>query len=114
MQELLELTKYNYVELKLTVKADLFKFNKKRDRKVSGIKRRDMVLQRSLACERAKAADNKIVKLTKLEEKFADFNFQEISNFVFSIKIAHGKEIQELSSTGKNRTSFLTYILIKP
>ena len=47
-------------------------FNKKRDREVSGIKRRDTILQRKLACERAKAADNELVKLTKLEEKFAE------------------------------------------
>ena len=67
-----ELTKYNYAELKLTVAADLVSFNKKRGREVSGIKRRDIILQRSLACERAKAADNELVKLTKLEEKFAE------------------------------------------
>ena len=71
VRELLELTKYNYAELKLTVIADLVSFNKKRDREVSGIKRRDMILQRSLASERAKTADNELVKLTKLEEKFA-------------------------------------------
>ena len=52
--------------------ADLVNFNKKRDREVSGIKRKDLILQRSLACERAKAADNELVKLTKLEEKFAE------------------------------------------
>ena len=61
-------------ELKLTVIADLVSFNKKRDRVVYGIKRRDMILQRSLASARAKAADNELVKLTKLEEKFADVN----------------------------------------
>ena len=72
MRELLELTKYNYAELKLTVVADLVSFNKKRDREVSGIKRRDIIQQRSLACERAKAADNELVKLTELEEKFAE------------------------------------------
>ena len=72
MRELLELTKYNYAELKLTVIADLVSFNKTRDREVSGIKRRDMILQRSLACQRAKAVDNELVKLTKLEEKFAE------------------------------------------
>ena len=72
VRELLELTKYNYAELKLTVIADLVSFNKKRDREVSGIKRRDMILQRSLASERAKTADNELVKLTKLEEKFAE------------------------------------------
>ena len=72
MRELLELTKYNYAELKLTVIADLVSFNKKRDREVSGIKRRDMILQRSLSCERAKTADNELVKLTKLEEMFAE------------------------------------------
>ena len=66
VRELLALTKYNYAELKLTVIADLVSFNKKRDREVSGIKRRDMILQRSLACERAKTADNELVKLTKL------------------------------------------------
>ena len=52
--------------------ADLVSFNKKRDREVSGIKRRVMILQRSLACERAKTADNELVNLTKLEETFAD------------------------------------------
>ena len=72
VRELLALTKYNYAELKLTVIADLVSFNKKRDREVSGIKRRDMILQRSLACERAKTVDNELVKLTKLEEKFAE------------------------------------------
>ena len=72
VRELLALTKYNYAELKLTVIADLVSFNKKRDREVSGIKRRDMILQRSLACERAKTADNELLKLTKLEEKFAE------------------------------------------
>ena len=39
---------------------------------VSGIKRRDMIIQRSLASERAKAADNELLKLTNLEEKFAE------------------------------------------
>ena len=72
MRELLALTKYNNAKLKLTVIADLVSFNKKRDREVSGIKRRDTILQRSLACERAKAANNELVKLTKLEEKFAE------------------------------------------
>ena len=61
-----------HAELKLTVIADLDSFNKKRDREVSGIKRRDMILKRSLACERAKATDNELVKLAKLEEKFAE------------------------------------------
>ena len=61
-----------YAELKLTVIADLVSFNKKRDHEVSGFKGRDMILQQSLACERAKAADNALVKLTKLEEKFAE------------------------------------------
>ena len=72
VRELLALTKYNFAELKLTVIADLVSFNKKRDREVSGITRRDMILQRSLDCERAKTADNELVKLTKLEEKFAE------------------------------------------
>ena len=72
MPELLELNKYNYAELKLTVIADLVSFNTKRDREVSGIKRRDMILQRSLACERARTVNNELVKLTKLEEKFAE------------------------------------------
>ena len=31
-----------------------------------------MLLQRTLACERAKAADNELVELTKLEEKFEE------------------------------------------
>ena len=31
-----------------------------------------MILQRSLGSERAKTADNELVKLTKLEEKFAE------------------------------------------
>ena len=72
MRELLELTTYNYAELKLTVIAHLVSFNKKRDRGVSGIKRRVMILQRSLACERAKAADNELVNLKKPEEEFAE------------------------------------------
>ena len=72
MRELLQSTKYNYAELKLTVIPDLVSFNKKRDREVSGIKRRDMILQRILASERAKTANNELVKLTKLEDKFAE------------------------------------------
>ena len=72
MRELLELTKYNYAELKLTVIVDLVSFNKKRDREVFGIEGRDMILQRSFACERAKAADDKLVELPKLEEKIAE------------------------------------------
>ena len=72
MQEPLELTQDKNAELKLTVIADLVSVNKKRDREVNGIKRRDMILQRSLACERANTADNELVKLTKLEEKFAE------------------------------------------
>ena len=72
VRDLLQLTKYYYAELKLTVIADLVCFIKKRDRKDSGINRRDMIIQRSLASERAKTADNELVKLTKLEEKFAE------------------------------------------
>ena len=72
MRELLEMAKYINAELKLTVIADLVSFNKKRDCEFSGVKRRDMILQRSLACERARAADTELVKLTKLEEKFAE------------------------------------------
>ena len=58
VRDLLQLTKYYYAELKLTVIADLVSFKKKRDRDVSGINGRDMILQRSLASERAKTADN--------------------------------------------------------
>ena len=72
MRELIQLSKYNYAELKLTVIADLVSLNKKRDREVCGIKRRYMIIQWSLACERAKAADNELVKPKKLEEKFAE------------------------------------------
>ena len=72
VRELIQLTTYNNAELKLTVIADLVTFNKKRDREVSGIKRTDMILQRCLAFERAKAADDELVELTKLEEKFAE------------------------------------------
>ena len=73
MRELLQLRKYNYAELKLTVIADLVSVNKKRDREVSGIERRDLIPQRSLASERAKTADNElVVKLTKLEGKRAE------------------------------------------
>ena len=52
--------------------ADLVSFNKKRDREGSGIKRRDTILQRSVDSEGAKAADNELVKLTKLEDRFAE------------------------------------------
>ena len=72
MRELLELTKYNNAELKLTVIADLITFNKKRGREDSGIKRRDTILQRSRDSEGAKTADIELVKFTKLEDKFAE------------------------------------------
>ena len=57
-----------YAKLKLIVIADLICFTKKCDREDSGIKRRDMLLQRNLASERAKTADNELVKLAKLEK----------------------------------------------
>ena len=50
--------------------AGLVSFNNKHDREVSGVKRRDMILQRRLASERAKAADNELVKLRKLHTLF--------------------------------------------
>ena len=68
VQELLELTKYNYIELKSDVTVS---FNK-RDRKVSGVTRRYMILQQSFVSEQAKASDNELMKLTKLEEMFAE------------------------------------------
>ena len=61
VRDLLQLTKYYYAKLKLTVIADLVSFNKKRDREVSRINRRDMILQRSLASERSKTANNELV-----------------------------------------------------
>ena len=39
---------------------------------VKVLESKDKILQRSPACERAKTADNELVKLTKLEEKFAE------------------------------------------
>ena len=72
VRQLFQLMKYINAELKLTVIADLASFNKKCDREVSGFKRRDMILQQSLVSDRAKAASNELVKLTKLEEKFAE------------------------------------------
>ena len=52
--------------------ADLVSFNKKRDREVFGIKRRNMILQQSIPSEQAKTVVIEFVKLTKLEEKFAE------------------------------------------
>ena len=51
MQEFLNLTEFNYADLKLTVIAVLVSINKKRDREFFGIKKRDMILQRSFASE---------------------------------------------------------------
>ena len=68
LREYLELTKYNYLEVKLTVSADLVGFTKKHDREDSGIKWRDMVLPRNLASDQAMTANNKLVKLKKLEK----------------------------------------------
>ena len=70
VRELLVLTKFNYADFKRTMIADIVSFNQKRDRDVSDIKRRNMILRRSLAPAREKTADNKLVKLTNLEETF--------------------------------------------
>ena len=47
----------NYAEMKRSVNADLVSVNKKRDREVSGVTRKDMILQRSLALQRAQTTD---------------------------------------------------------
>ena len=54
---LLVKTTHNYAEMKQIVIPDLVSFNKKRDRKVSGVTRKDMTLQTSLALQRAQTTD---------------------------------------------------------
>ena len=54
---LLAKTTHNYAEMKPIVIADLVSFTKKRDREVLAVPRKDMILQRSLALQRAKTTD---------------------------------------------------------
>lgn len=71
VSSLLAKTKHNYAEMKQIVIADLISFNKKRDREVSGVTRKDMILQRSLAIQRAETADYELFKLSNVEMMFA-------------------------------------------
>ena len=64
-------TTHNYAEKKQIVIADLVSFNKKRDRKVSVVTRKNMILQRSLALQRAQTTDYELFKLTEDEMMFA-------------------------------------------
>ena len=70
---LLAKTTHNYAEMKQIVIADLVSFNKKRDREVSGVTRKDMILQRSLALQRAQTTDYELFKLTEVEMMFAKY-----------------------------------------
>ena len=70
---LLAKTTHNYAEMKQIVIADLVSFNKKRDRKVSGVTRKDMILQRRLALQRAQTTDYELFKLTEVEMMFAKY-----------------------------------------
>ena len=70
---LLTKTTHNYAEMKQIVIADLVSFNKKRDREVSGVTRKDMILQRSLALQRAQTTDYELFKLTEVEMMFAKY-----------------------------------------
>ena len=70
---LLAKTTHNYAEMKQIVIADLVSFNKKRDREVSGVTRKDMILQRSLALQRAQTTDYELLKLTEVEMMFAKY-----------------------------------------
>ena len=70
---LLAKTTHNYAEMKQIVIADLVSFNKKRDREVSGVTRKDMILQKSLALQRAQATDYEVFKLTEVEMMFAKY-----------------------------------------
>ena len=73
ISDLLTKTSHNYAEMKQIVIADLVSFNKKRDREVSGVKRKDMILQRSLSFQRAETADYELFKLTEVEMMFAKY-----------------------------------------
>ena len=70
---LLAKTTHNYAEMKQIVIADLLSFNKKRDREVSGVTRKDMIIQRSLALQRAQTTDYELFKLTEVEMMFAKY-----------------------------------------
>ena len=70
---LLAKTTHNYAEMKQIVIADLVSFNKKRDREVSGVTRKDMILQRSLVLQRAQTTDYELFKLTEVEMMFAKY-----------------------------------------
>ena len=59
--------------MKPIVIADLVSFNKKRDREVAGVTRKDMILQRSLALQRAQTTDNELFMLTEVEMMFAKY-----------------------------------------
>ena len=70
---LLAETTHNYAGMKQIVIADLVSFNKKRDREVSGVTRKDMIFQRSLALQRAQTTDYEFFKLTEVEMMFAKY-----------------------------------------
>ena len=70
---LLAKTTHNYAEMKQIVIADLVSFNKKRDPDVPGVTRKDMILQRSLALQRAQTTDHELFKLTEVEMMFAKY-----------------------------------------
>ena len=70
---LLAKTTHNYAEMKQIVIADLVSFNKKRDREVSGVTRKEMILQRSLALQRAQTTDYELFKLTEVEMIIAKY-----------------------------------------
>ena len=70
---LLAKTTHNYAEMKQIVIADLVSFNKKRDREVSGVTRKDMILQKSLALQRAQTTYYELFKLTEVEMMFAKY-----------------------------------------
>ena len=70
---LLAKTTHNYAEMKQIVIADLVSFNKKRDREVSGVTRKEMILQRSLALQRAQTTDYELFELTEVEMMFAKY-----------------------------------------
>ena len=70
---LLAKTTHNYAEMKQIVIADLVSFNKKRDREVSGVTRKDMILQRNLVLQRAQLTDYELFKLTEVEMMFAKY-----------------------------------------
>ena len=53
--------------------TNLVSFNKKRDRKVSGAKRKHMILQRRLGLQRSERADYELFRLTEVEMMFAKY-----------------------------------------